>query len=225
MATSNCKWCGRWQTQHSINTCSYFQASLLRGDMRAIKLKAKIDSGGKRVCGYCAGLDHTSITCEKKFNDKKQVIVKSRAVMDPVFAWLHEIGFGTGAMISGMASDRFYRAGDKGEKIVVIEDFRQQTLINFINELAHGKNKNWFMVNAVDTTNEKIRRIYLPYHELYSPKPTSKNVSIVHRANEEDIEKMKMMLETYTSPVIHYNTAKEFFAAGHKFKAGSNEVV
>ena len=222
MVSTSCKWCGNWQRGHTVDSCTYFESALKRNVLRAVKLKAKMESGGKRVCAYCASVDHASTKCPNKFYDTKAHLLKVKNQADAAFVWLHEIGFGPGAMLSGMATERGWSSGGKGEKIVVIENFTQRTFSNFMQELLNGDVRNWYFVDAVDTTNEKVKRIYLPYHEFYSPKPTSKKVSVIHRANEEDIESMKNMMDCYTNPIILYATAEEYFARGYKFKAGRN---
>ena len=221
----SCKWCGKYRSAHSTETCQYFQAALANGSLSAIKLQAKIQSGGRRVCGYCAHTEHASTKCPKRFNDERAKILRTRGAIEDAFKWLHEIGFGPGAMLSGMAAEYRWNSRGKNEKLVVIEEFKNWTMNQFMNELINGKERNWYQVNAVDTANERVQRIYLPYHITYAPKPTSKNVSIVHKANPEDIEKMKNHFDCYTSPVVLYDTAENFFAAGFKFKAGSGDVI
>ena len=221
----HCLWCGRYQKAHTVDNCTYFKAALVNGRMRAIKLQAKIQSGGRRVCGYCASLEHASTRCSKRFEDKRANLMATRQAVDEAFVWLYEIGFGPGAMISGMANERMWSGRGKGEKVVVIEDFTPYVLSHFVDELINGNQRNWYKVNAVDTSNERVQRIYLPYHITYAPKPTSKNVSIVHKADPAEIDKMKNSLSCYKNPIVNFNTAEEFFNAGYKFKAGSDEVV
>lgn len=225
MATNHCKWCGRYQTAHTIDACSYFQAALNKGSIQALKVKAKMDSGGKRVCGYCADTKHASTKCPVKFNNRKAKLSSEVEAVDKAFEWLHEIGFGPGAMLNGMANEYRWRARTKEEKMVVIGDFRPWTFQRFITELVDGTNRNWYFVDAVDTTNEKVQKIYLPYHSFYAPKPTSKNVSVISRADPAEIDKMKNKMACYSSPVMKFNSAEEFFKAGYKFKAGSDEVI
>jgi hypothetical protein len=225
MATNHCKWCGRYQTAHTIDACSYYKAALAAGRIRALKVKAKMDSGGKRVCGYCADINHASTKCPTKFNKRKAKLSAEIEAFDKAFEWLHEIGFGPGAMLNGMANEYRWNARTKEEKMVVIEDFRAYTFQRFINELVAGKQRNWYFVDAVDTSNEKVKRIYLPYHSFYAPKPTSKNVSVISKADPAEIDKMKNKMACYSSPVMKFNSAEEFFKAGYKFKAGSDEVI
>ena len=225
MATVKCTWCGRWQTGHTIDSCSYFKAALTAGRMRAVKMKAKMDSGGKRVCGYCAGTEHASTKCSKKFNDHRAKLSSEISDLDKAFEWLHEIGFGPGAMLNGMANEYRWNSRGKEEKMVVIGDFKPYTFTRFINELVNGSQRNWYAVDAVDTANERVQKIYLPHHSFYAPKPISKNVSVISKADPAEIDKMKNRMACYSSPIMKFSSAEEFFKAGYKFKAGSSEVV
>lgn len=220
-----CKWCGRYQKAHEVQSCPHFQSALARGVIRAVKIQAKIQSGGKRVCGYCANAEHASTKCPKRFNDEKHKLTTIFTKAEEAFKWLHEIGFGPGAMLSGMANERYYNSRNKEEKIVVIEDFTQSVAHRFMQELINGTQRNWYQVNAVDISQERIRKIYLPFHAVYAPKPTSLKVSVIQKASPDEIDKMKLHFDCYLSPIMNFNTAEEFFAAGFKFKAGSSDVV
>jgi hypothetical protein len=150
---------------------------------------------------------------------------KQVQVADAAFAWLHEIGFGPGAMLSAMASESRWRAKNKDQKMVIIEDFNDRTASSFLQELLYGTARNWYQVMAVDTACDKVSRIYLPFHPVFSPRPTSMKVEIVHRANPEDIDKLKQHVECYASPILEYSSAEEFFDDGFRFEAGQSKMV
>lgn len=209
----------------SANKCLVLKKQVLAGRVTAIKFQNKMNGGG-RLCGYCAGGGHSSAKCEKRFEVYKQNLSIHHTDCEKAFAWLHEIGFGPGAMLSGMARERRYSYGDKskGEKAVIIEDFHGKTLTVFLQELLYGSARNWFAVDAVETTLEKVKTIYLPFHPVYSPRPTSMKVEVIHRANPEDIEALKQRINCYVSPIMKFATAKDFFDAGYKFKSGASHV-
>lgn len=220
--TGYCKWCGKWQKGHLVQSCNYFQSALAKGSLRAVKLKTRMETGSGRVCAACADPNHSSTVCPKKFDTIKANLARQKEDYDKAFEWLHEIGFGPGAMLNGMASEYGWRSKGKSERLVVIEEFGPRAAQWFMSELAYGKQRNWYMVNAVDTENEKVRKIYLPFHSVYAPKPTSKNVSIVHRANPEDIEKMKSHFDCYKNEILNYDSADAYFSTGKKLKAGTS---
>jgi hypothetical protein len=217
-----CSWC--YSTSHSAKECDVLKNRAEEGNVRAKKFINDIN-GGKRVCGYCAGEDHSSSKCKTRFNDFKSSLVKSQSDIEKVFIWLHQIGFGPGAMISGIAKKGWYSKNNKKENIVVIEDFNRRVADLFFRELTTGIKKNWFPVKAIDTSNEDVRNIYLPFHPVYSPRPTSLKVEIIHKANPDDIENIKSFLECYTNPVMNFDSAEEFFDTGYKFKTGNTLAV
>lgn len=219
MLNTRCPYCKNF---HELAVCTSYQYGLKNKSLSAIKLKNKIESGGGRVCATCASVEHTSNKCPKKFDDKKKALTNQKAKADNAFAWLHEIGFGPGCMLSGMSNERSYGTRGKEERIVVVEEFGGYSAKNFFEELLYGDQRNWFPVNAIDTSAEKIRKIYLPYHPFYSPKPTSKKVQVVHKANKEDIENLKKFISAYSNPIMNYDSAEKFFAAGFKFKSGKH---
>lgn len=214
-----CSWC--YSHLHTAKECTMLKAKAEEGNVRAIKFLNDIN-GGNRLCGYCAGENHTSTKCEKRFNDFKRRLTKSRDITDEAFKWLHQIGFGPGAMISGLAKKGWYSKNNKKENIVVIEEFNEYVASSFFKELTTGSKKNWFPVKAVDTSNEVVRNVYLPFHPEYSPRPSSLNVEILHRASPNDIENIKTFLECYQNPIMNFDSAEEFFEAGYKFKSGTS---
>jgi len=216
-----CSWC--YSRGHDAHGCTSLQSSVETGNAAAISLQKKINGITARLCGYCADEKHSSTVCPKRFADYKNALLNQKSDADKAFDWLKEIGFGPGAMLSGMARESGWNSKNKEDKIVVIEEFRGHTLNRFMNELLHGSNRNWYPVTAVDTTNETVRNIYLPFHFIYAPRPTSKGVQVVHRANDQDIEGMKRVVDCYSSPVLHFSTAEDFFNAGYKFKAGKSK--
>lgn len=217
-----CTWCHLGG--HDASQCTRLTDSVKKGQIRAIKFHKKITTGG-RVCGYCAEDNHSSPKCPKRFDDAKLMYASQKQVADAAFAWLHEIGFGPGAMLSAMATESSWRARGKDQKMVIIEDFTNRTVTSFLNELMYGTTRNWYQVTAVDTACEKIRRIYLPFHPVYSPRPTSMKVEIVHKATPEEIDKLKQHVECYASPLLEYSSAEEFFDAGFRFEAGQSKMV
>lgn len=208
----------------AADRCTVLAKDVAAGVIGAVKYQNKMMGGG-RLCGYCAGSGHSSAKCERRFDTYRKNLDKHHVDCEKAFAWLHEIGFGPGAMLSGMARERRYSyKASKGEKAVIIEDFGSRTLTEFLNELLYGSAKNWFPVDAVETTMEKVRNVYLPFHPTYSPRPTSMKVEVLHRANPEDIEGLKQKITCYVSPIRKFATAKDFFDAGYKFKTGNSNI-
>lgn len=207
---------------HGADKCAILVREVASGRVTAIKFQNKLN-GGRRLCGYCAGSGHSSTKCEKRFTDYRQKLDIHHKDCEKAFVWLHEIGFGPGAMLSGMARERRWssRHGNKGEKAVIIENFSNRTLTEFLQELLYGSARNWYAVDAMDTSMEKVKNIYLPFHPVYSPRPTSMKVEVIHRANPEDIESLKQQISCYSNPVRMFATAKDFFDAGYKFKSGN----
>jgi hypothetical protein len=220
-----CSYCH--QFKHGADTCDSLKRAIARGDLRAVKFQNKLVGGG-RLCGYCAGRGHSSSKCDKRFDTYRQALLKMQEDCDKAFTWLHEIGFGPGAMLSGMSKEHKWsyinKKDNKADRTVIIGDFTSNSLQIFLKELLYGAQRNWFEVDGVDTSMEKVRQIYLPFHPLYSPRPTSVKVEVVHRSNPEDIDSLKLKLECYVSPVIRFATAKDFFDAGYKFKSGTNVI-
>lgn len=220
-SNGQCGYC--YSHGHDAMGCKLLSDRIAAGNVYAKKFYNSINGGG-RVCGYCAEKGHSTAICSTRFYDFKSALSNQKVKADPAIAWLREIGFGPGAMLSGMARESSWRSRDKGEKIVIINDFNQHVANDFFNELLNGDQRNWYRVNAVDTTNEDVRNIYLPFHPVYAPRPTSMNVQVVHKSNDEDIEKLKSFLSCYTNPVMRYNTAVDFFSAGYKFKTGNSKT-
>ena len=105
---------------------------------------------------------------------------------------------------------------------LIIEEFKgKYTANHFFAKLLRGTDRNWYPVTAIDSTNENVRNIYLPFHPVFAPRPTSMNVQVIHKANEEDIEKFREHLPALSSPLLDYNSAEEFFEAGYRFKTGT----
>lgn len=219
--SGQCGYC--YSHGHGADNCSLLKQRVEAGNIYAKKFLNSINGGG-RVCGYCAEKGHSTATCSSRFNDFKTGLLNQKTKADSAFVWLHEIGFGPGAMLSGMSRESSWRSKDKAERIVIINDFKQHIANDFFTELLFGDQRNWYRVNAVDTTNEDVRSIYLPFHPVYAPRPTSVKVQVIHKSNEEDIEKLKSFLQCYTNPVMRYNTAEEFFSAGYKFKTGNTKL-
>lgn len=211
-------YCNYCYKKHSEEFCNTLELDVSNKKIKAVLFKNKI-IGGPRLCTYCATPGHTVSRCEQRFIKYRALLERVKSDADAAFAWLHQIGFGPGAMLSGMASGGGYTTRDKGNRLVCIEPFNSYTFNKFMNELLYGKNKNWFYVNAVEVGFDKIRKIYLPFNPMYSPKPTSVKVEVIHKANESDIEDLKAHLLCYTSPVIFYEKASDFFNYGYKFNS------
>ena len=216
----SCGYC--YQQGHDASACNLLKLRVEAGNVHAKKFHNSI-SGGGRVCGFCAEGNHSSTNCPSRFYEYKHSLSQMKSVADKAFAWLHEVGFGPGAMLSAMAAEYGWRADGKDQKMVIIEEFNDRVAAQFFQELLWGQQRNWYHVKAVDTANDNVRRIYLPFHPVYAPRPTSMKVQVVHKANEIDIEKMKMHLTCYHSPVMLHETAESFFAEGYKFEAGNNK--
>lgn len=221
LRSGRCGWC--YDTQHKASDCEKLKQKANEGNVVAIKYVNSLNGGG-RLCAYCAGSGHTSTKCSKKFDTLKRLAEKEKIIAEPAFEWLKEIGFGPGAMLTGMSKEGYYSKRGKDERIVIISDFTKNTAIEFFKELLFGVNRNWYRVDGIDTCNEIIRNIYLPFHPLYSPRPTSTKVSILHKAKEEDVDKLKEFLLCYSSPVFNYDNAEDFFAAGYKFTSSNTKV-
>lgn len=221
--SGQCSWC--YQLGHDANNCPGLKRYVSAGDVRALKFQKRLDGTSGRLCGYCGHENHSSVNCTKRFNDFKAGLIKQKDKADNAFSWLKEIGFGPGAMLSGMSRESSYRSRNKDERIVVIEEFSAGVASQFFKELFYGTQRNWYRVSAVDSTNERVRNIYLPFHPIYAPRPTSMKVSVVHRANDEDIESMKKFVPALNNPVMDYDTAEQFFSAGYKFKSGNTKYV
>ena len=213
-----CGWCH--MGGHDASGCQHLVQGVKNGNMKALKFQKSLTTGG-RVCGYCADEKHSSTNCPKRFDDFKRNVRAANQVASKAFEWLHEIGFGPGAMLSAMAAEYGWRADGKDQKMVIIEEFNQRVANNFFQELFYGQHRNWYHVKAVDTANDDVRRIYLPFHPVYAPRPTSMKVEVLHRANPEDIDSMKKFVPSLTSPVLDYQTAEQFFDSGYRFAAGS----
>lgn len=218
----SCGYC--WQHGHDAKSCPRLKTQLESGSVRAKKFSNNLNGGG-RVCGYCADKGHSSTNCSKRFDDYVPTLAKQKAIANQAFSWLHEIGFGPGAMLSAMATESGWRAANKDQRMVIIEEFNERVANNFFQELLYGQQRNWYHVKAVDTANEDVRRIYLPFHPHFAPRPTSMKVEVLHKANPEDIDSMKKFIPALTSPALDYNTAEEFFAAGYRFNAGNSQSV
>lgn len=217
----SCSWC--YTNGHDASGCSMLQSSVKAGSLKAIKFHKAITTGG-RVCGYCAGDKHSSTNCPKRFNEVKHEAQKTNAIASQAFQWLHEIGFGPGTMLSAMAAEYRWNGKDKDQKMVIIEEFTPTVATQFFQELLFGHERNWYNVKAVDTANDNVRRIYLPFHPVYAPRPTSMKVEILHRANPEDIDSMKWFVPSLSSPVLDYEDAQAFFDSGYRFAAGSSRT-
>ena len=215
MAIIKCKWCSE---NHETNTCEKFKRALESpGNLYALKFKAKMENGGHRICRHCASNKHWGPSCPVKFNTLKSQLVQQKVIADKAFEWLHEIGFGPGCMITGMARERTYRAKEKGDKAILIEEFTGYSTQNvFFQKLLYGKVRNWYNVTASDTAMEKVKQVYLPYHPVYAPTPTSKRVEVIVRASFDDIENLKRYIPCYTDNMMKFDTAEEFFKAGLK---------
>jgi hypothetical protein len=216
-----CGWC--YMQGHDASSCPRLEQSVQNGNMKAIKFHKSVTTGG-RVCGYCAEEKHSSTNCPKRFSDAKYEVAKEQQVASNAFAWLHEIGFGPGAMLSAMAAECGWSAEGKDQKMVVIEEFNSRVATTFFQELFYGQQRNWYHVKAVDTANENVRRIYLPFHPVYAPRPTSLKVEVLHKANPEDIDSMKKFIRALSSPLFDYDTAEEFFDSGLRFSAGETKT-
>ena len=217
-----CSWC--YQSDHTAIDCQRLDTAVGNGLMRAIKYKKKLNGSTGRLCGYCADEGHVSNNCPKRYNDAKALVLSEKEISDKAFAWLKEIGFGPGAMLSGMAREKGWNSRGKSERIVIIEEFKNDAVAShFFANLLRGSDRNWYNVTAVDSTNETVRNIYLPFHPTFAPKPTSVNVQVIHKANEEDIEKYKKYLPALSSPLLDYNNAEEFFQDGYRFKNGTTK--
>lgn len=213
-----CSYC--YQQKHDAHTCPRLALHEQQGDTTAIKFRKKLNGTIGRLCSYCGDEAHNSTRCGKRFDDHKTTLLQEKITAEPAFAWLQEIGFGVGCMISGMAKEYSYYSRGKEERVVIIGEFRPYVLKQFVNELLYGSARNWYSVDATDTANETIKRIYLPFHPVYAPRPTSMKVEIIHKANPEDTLALKNSLECYKSPLMNYSTAEDFFNAGYKFKSG-----
>lgn len=218
----SCSYCFKSDNGHNASNCPLLSLRASGGNVYAKKLQNRY-SGGGRVCSFCAEKDHNSTNCPSRFYQFKASLVNQKQVADPAFQWLHEIGFGPGAMLNGMSRESAYWSKNKEERIVVINDFNSRVATMFFNELLWGDKRNWYTVCAVDTSNEDVRSVYLPFHPTYAPRPTSMKVQIVHKANPDDIEKLKSHLTCYNNPVMLVDTAEQFFAEGFKFVSGNNK--
>lgn len=214
----NCGYC--YQQGHNARDCDLLKTRVVAGNVNAKKFQNSINGGG-RVCGFCADKEHSSTNCPSRFYQFKHSVMVQKNLADPAFAWLHEIGFGPGAMLNGMSRESRYYSRSKDERIVVIKDV---VGTNFFHELLYGNQRNWYQVYAIDTANEDVRSIYLPFHPVYAPRPTSMKVQVIQKASEIDIEKMKRHLTCYNNPVMLHETAEDFFAQGYRFKSGNTKL-
>jgi len=211
---TRCAYCGT-TPPHTPLECKRLLECASAGDIYAKKVLNKA-KGLKKICGGCGDAGHFSTQCPVKFAAKRKYILEKRANLDAAFIWLHEIGFGPGCMLNGMAKDWRWASTPKGEKMVVIEDFSSGVFNKFLDEMIGTGPKNWYMVKAVDTTNETVSRIYLPYHKYYAPTPTSKKVEVVHKAKPEELEKLKGFVDAYTDPILSHGTLESYLKAGHR---------
>lgn len=220
LSDGSCSYCYQ-NDGHDATNCPLMQTRANQGNVRAKKLMNSFNGGG-RLCGFCAEKDHSSTNCPSRFYQFRHSVMIQKNLADSAFAWLHEIGFGPGAMLNGMSREsRYYSNNTKDERIVVINDV---VGTNFFHELLYGKQRNWYQVYAIDTANEDVRSIYLPFHPVYAPRPTSMKVQVIQKASEVEIEKMKRHLTCYTNPVMLHETAKDFFAQGYRFKSGNGKL-
>ena len=216
-----CGWC--YSRAHKAQDCPNLKHSVGQNSIAAIKYDKRLNGSTGRLCGYCGDENHTSGICPKRFEDSRRTVVSERQIAEKAFEWLKEIGFGPGAMLSGMGRTSSWNSREKGDRIIVIEEFNKITGERFVSELLYGKERNWFPVCAVDTTNETIRNIYLPFHPVFSPKPTSMKVQVIHRSSEEDIEKIKNLLPSLSSPLNDYTDSDDFFSSGYRFENGKSK--
>lgn len=220
LSDGSCSYCYQ-NDGHDATNCPLMQTRANQGNVRAKKLMNSFNGGG-RLCGFCAEKDHSSTNCPSRFYQFRHSVMIQKNLADSAFAWLHEIGFGPGAMLNGMSREsRYYSNNTKDERIVVINDV---VGTNFFHELLYGKQRNWYQVYAIDTANEDVRSIYLPFHPVYAPRPTSMKVQVIQKASEVEIEKMKRHLTCYTNPVMLHETAEDFFAQGYRFKSGNGKL-
>ena len=211
--SAQCQYC--WY-RHETKDCPRLKNDVILGNIRALKVQHKFSGAKGRLCAFCASNSHAQKTCPKKFDDAKKNLLWQKNAAEPAFEWIKEIGFGPGCLLTGMARERSYRAMDKAEQLVVIEDFTPIVARWFFNELMYGKNRNWYQVNAISGTAERIKQIYLPYHETYSPKPTAKKVQIITRSTDAEIEALKKYFPCFSSKILNYPDAASFYAAGNK---------
>lgn len=219
LSDGSCSYCYQ-NDGHDATNCPLMQTRANQGNVYAKKLMNSYNGGG-RVCGFCADKEHSSTNCPSRFYQFRHSVMVQKNLADSAFAWLHEIGFGPGAMLNGMSRESRYYSSTKDERIVVINDV---VGTNFFHELLYGKQRNWYQVYAIDTANEDVRSIYLPFHPVYAPRPTSMKVQVIQKASEVEIEKMKRHLTCYTNPVMLHETAEDFYAQGYRFKSGNGKL-
>ena len=180
-------------------------------------------------CKNCFMQGHKRKECPKSFHDFKSALENERYKVDKAFEWLHEIGFGPGCMITGMAREKklcelqwsFKRlkTGHKYCTTTFIRNFEEvpfgerSVLTEFFEKLVYDTTKNWYEIEGVSSELIDIGSIYLPYHPVYAPTPTSKRVEILVKAAPEDIDKLKHFIMVYNHPVMKYNDAESYYAA------------
>ena len=120
---TSCSWC--YQQGHSAKVCPRLDASAKAGSLNALKYQKKLNGATGRLCGYCADEGHSSGNCPKRYDTFKKLTLSEKEMSEKALAWLKEIGFGPGAMLSGMARESGWNSKkNKAERIVIIEEFK-----------------------------------------------------------------------------------------------------